>query len=151
MRADPVLLGDAAATERAGSALAERLRAGDVVALFGNLGAGKTTFARGVLRGLGLRGDVPSPTFPLVLAYDPPDVRLPVWHVDLYRVEAPEELEELGLEEAREAGVLLIEWPERLPRLWKDALRLHLDPAPGGGRALTAEVPPAWGSRWPPT
>lgn len=133
-----------------GRSLAVQLRAGDVVALSGGLGAGKTSLVRGVLAGLGHKGDVPSPTFPIVLVYDPPEVRLPVWHVDLYRVEHPEELEELGLEEALPAGALLIEWPDRLPRLWAHALLLHLEPLAEGGRALTAEVPPAWGSRWPP-
>jgi tRNA threonylcarbamoyladenosine biosynthesis protein TsaE len=143
-----LVLPDAAATERLGAALAERLRVGDVVALFGSLGAGKTTLARGILRGLGHGGDVASPTFPIVQTYDPPDTRLPVWHVDLYRIEESAELEELGLEEARPEGVLLIEWPERLPWLWPETLRLRLEEIPGG-RALTAQVPAAWGDRWP--
>jgi tRNA threonylcarbamoyladenosine biosynthesis protein TsaE len=143
-------LDDAEATEALGRALAERLREGDVVALYGTLGAGKTTLARGVLRGLGHEGDVASPTFPIVQAYEPPDTRLPVWHVDLYRIEAAEELAELGLDEAREGGALLIEWPERLARLWPEALKLSLAVEDGGRRALTAEVPAAWGARWPP-
>jgi tRNA threonylcarbamoyladenosine biosynthesis protein TsaE len=147
----PIRLDDAAATEALGYALAGALRAGDVVALFGALGAGKTTLCRGVLRGLGHRGDVASPTFPIVQAYAPPDTRLPLWHVDLYRIERPGELVELGLDEALEAAALLIEWPERLPRLWPDALRLTLVAQADGARALTAEVPPAWGARWPPT
>jgi len=145
-----IRLADAEATERFGRRLAPLLRAGDVVALSGALGAGKTTLARGVLRGLGFEGDVASPTFPIVQAYAPPDTRLPLWHVDLYRIERGEEIEELGLEEAREAAALLIEWPERLPRLWPGALRLSLDLRSDGARALTAEVPPAWGTRWPP-
>jgi tRNA threonylcarbamoyladenosine biosynthesis protein TsaE len=142
-----ILLEDADATEAFGYALAGQLRAGDVVALFGTLGAGKTTLSRGVLRGLGFEGDVASPTFPIVQPYatDPP-----LWHVDLYRIERDGELEELGLDEAREEAALLIEWPERLPRLWADALRLSLDIRPDGARALTAAVPPAWGGRWPP-
>ena len=143
-------LEDAEATEAFGRSLAERLRRGDVVALQGTLGAGKTTLARGILRGLGHHGDVASPTFPIVQAYDPPETRLPVWHVDLYRIEAPEELAELGLDEARREGVLVIEWPERLPRLWTDALKLSLTVKEGLRRALTAEVPAAWGARWPP-
>jgi tRNA threonylcarbamoyladenosine biosynthesis protein TsaE len=146
-----IRLADAEATERFGRALAAALRAGDVVALFGELGAGKTTLARGVLRGLGHAGDVASPTFPIVQAYAPPDTRLPLWHVDLYRIERPEELDELGLDEALGEAALLIEWPGRLVRLWPDALRLTLDVEPGGARALTASVPPAWGGRWPPT
>lgn len=143
-------LAAAADTEAIGRALAERLRVGDAVALSGTLGAGKTTLARGVLRGLGFPGDVASPTFPIVQCYQPPDVRIPVWHVDLYRIEDPLELDELGLDEALESAALLIEWPERLPHLWTDTLRLSLRPAADGARALTAAVPPAWGERWPP-
>ena len=143
-------LADAHATEAWGAALADRLRPGDVIALFGTLGAGKTTLARGILRGLGHTGDVASPTFAIVQPYEPPDTRIPAWHVDLYRIEHALELEELGLEEARQEGVLLIEWPERLPALWPEALKLKLEPGGDGGRALTAEVPPAWGDRWPP-
>ena len=142
-----ILLPDEQATERLGEALAARLRAGDAVALFGTLGAGKTTLARGVLRGLGFAGDVASPTFPIVQVYE---TRPPLWHVDLYRIEHPEELEELGLDDARADAALLIEWPERLPRLWPDTLRLSLAIRPDGARALTAEVPAAWGGRWPP-
>ena len=148
-RAVQAYLADAAATEAFGRALAAELRAGDVVALFGPLGAGKTTIARGLLRGLGYSGDVASPTFPIVQTYDPPDTRLPLWHVDLYRIEDPEDLGELGLEDARTEAALLIEWPERLPSLWPEALRLKLR-IEGEGRALTAEVPAAWGDRWPP-
>jgi tRNA threonylcarbamoyladenosine biosynthesis protein TsaE len=142
-----ILLPDEAATERLGRALGARLRAGDVVALSGTLGAGKTTLARGVLRGLGFAGDVASPTYPIVQIYE---TQPPLWHVDLYRIEQPEELEELGLDEARLDAALLVEWSERLPRLWPDALRLNLAIRPDGARALTADVPPAWGGRWPP-
>lgn len=146
-----IRLADADATEAIGRALAAALRVGDAVALFGALGAGKTTLCRGVLRGLGHRGDVASPTFPIVQAYDPPGTRISVWHVDLYRIERASELEELGLDEARSGGAMLIEWPERLPALWPDALSLTLDVEADGSRALTALVPPAWGGRWPPT
>jgi len=145
-----IRLADADATEGFGRALAAALRAGDVIALRGPLGAGKTTLARGILRGLGHRGDVASPTFPIVQTYEPPDARLPTWHVDLYRIEQASELQELGLDEGKQAGVLLIEWPERLPALWPETLRLRLELTEGEGRALTAEVPPAWGTRWPP-
>lgn len=142
-----ILLPDEAATERLGRALGAQLRAGDVVALSGTLGAGKTSLARGVLRGLGFEGEVASPTFPIVQVYE---TAPPLWHVDLYRIEHEEELEELGLDEALSDSALLIEWPERLPRLWPDTLRLTLDIRPDGARALTAGVPPAWGGRWPP-
>ena len=88
---------DEAAMLAVGAALGEVARAGDVIALEGPLGAGKTVLARGILRGLGHEGEVPSPTFPIVLLYEPPALRLPVWHADLYRVERPNELFELGL------------------------------------------------------
>jgi tRNA threonylcarbamoyladenosine biosynthesis protein TsaE len=144
-----MLLQSAEATEQAGNALASQLRAGDVIALFGNLGAGKTTFARGVLRGLGFAEDVASPTFPIVQAYE--ELAVPLWHVDLYRIEDPAELAELALDEARADTALVIEWPERLGELlWADALCLHLVVAGEGQRSLTARVPPAWEERWPP-
>jgi tRNA threonylcarbamoyladenosine biosynthesis protein TsaE len=137
------------ATAAMGVRIAPLLRPGDVVALYGDLGAGKTTLARGILEGLGHEGDVASPTFPIVQPYE--ELPLPVWHVDLYRIEDPEEIEELALDEALDGGVLLIEWPERLgERLWAHALRLVLRRDGEGARALTAEVPPAWGGRWPP-
>jgi len=144
-----IRLADAEATEAFGALLARVLREGDAIALFGALGAGKTTLARGLLRGLGHRGDVASPTFPIVQAYAPPDTRIPLWHVDLYRIEHPSELDEIGLEDARGAAALVIEWPDRLPALWSDALRLTLA-VDGPSRVLTAQVPPAWGERWPP-
>ena len=144
-----MLLSAADETEELGARLAARLRAGDVVALFGDLGAGKTTFTRGLLRGLGFEGDVGSPTFPIVQTYE--ELRVPLWHVDLYRIEDPEELPELALDEARQDVALVIEWPERLGNLlWPGALRLHLTVAEAGARCLTAKVPPAWGDRWPP-
>jgi tRNA threonylcarbamoyladenosine biosynthesis protein TsaE len=143
-------LPDAAATAAAGEALAAALRPGDVVALSGDLGAGKTTFARGLIQALGFDGEVPSPTFPIVIPYAPPELRLPLWHVDLYRIDDPEELEELGLDEARMDSALLIEWPERMGTLlWPDALRLTIERA-GEGRRLTWTAPAAWEGRWPP-
>lgn len=144
-----ILLEDVAATEGVGRSLGAALRPGDVVALHGALGAGKTTLARGLLRGLGFQGDVASPTFPIVQVYEPPDVRLPLWHVDLYRIEDPDEIEELALGDARLDAALVIEWPERLPRLWPEALILRLSVASEGARGLTADVPPAWERRWP--
>jgi tRNA threonylcarbamoyladenosine biosynthesis protein TsaE len=143
-------LPDAEATHAFGQRLAPLLRPGDSVALYGSLGAGKTSLCRGILHGLGFAGDVPSPTFPLLQTYGPPDTRLPVWHVDLYRVERGAELEELGLDDALYDAALLIEWPERLPALWPGTLRLTLGDDPSGGRSLTALVPPAWEARWPP-
>jgi tRNA threonylcarbamoyladenosine biosynthesis protein TsaE len=139
----------AEATEALGASLGRMLRIGDVVALYGDLGAGKTTFARGVLRGLGFEGEVASPTFPIVQPYD--DLAVPLWHVDLYRIEDPAELEELALDEALGDAALVIEWPERLgTALWPHALRLSLTRDGEGARALTAVVPAAWEGRWPP-
>lgn len=143
-------LPDPAATAAFGAALAPLLAPGDSIALFGDLGAGKTCLSRGILYGLGFTGDVPSPTFPIVVAYGPPELSLPVWHVDLYRIEDAGELEELGLDQALGEAALLIEWPERLPALWPGTLRLTLARTDGAGRRLTADVPPAWERRWPP-
>lgn len=146
-----IALPRSADTEALGERIARALLPGDVVALFGDLGMGKTTLARGLLRGLGFADEVASPTFPIVLPYDPPAVRLPLWHVDLYRIERFEEIEELALGEMLGEGALLIEWPDRMgAHLWRHSLRLTLTGAPEGGRCLTAGVPPAWGSRWPP-
>lgn len=151
MIAAPMILAGPAATEALGAALAACVRTGDVIALFGDLGAGKTTLARGLIRGLGFEGDVPSPTFPIVIAYDPPDVCIPFTHADLYRIDDPDDAEELGLDDAREHGVLLIEWPERLgARLWADALRIRIDRDDDDRRRLTWEAPAAWEGRWPP-
>lgn len=145
-----LILADPAATERAGAAIAAALRPGDVVALSGELGAGKTTLARGLLTGLGLTSEAPSPSFAIVIAYAPPDVRVPLWHVDLYRVEAAEELDELGLADARADAALLIEWPDRLgDALWADTLRLHLSVEPDGARRLTWICPSSWEARCP--
>lgn len=137
-------------TAEAGATLAGLLRPGDVVALSGDLGAGKTTFARGLIQALGFTGDVPSPTFPIIIPYAPPDLSIPLWHVDLYRIDDPDELEELGLDEARMDSALLIEWPERMgSMLWPDALRLHFH-RDADARRLTWTAPAAWEGRWPP-
>jgi len=142
-------LADAAATEAFGAALAPLVRAGDVVTLQGPLGAGKTSVARGLLAALGLAGEAPSPSFAIVQPYAPPETRLPVLHVDLYRIDDPAELEELGLDEALADSLLVIEWPEHAPGRWPDALALHLAIEPDGARRLTAQVPAAWTARWP--
>ena len=143
-----MILPDEAATSRAGAALADVMRPGDVITLSGPLGAGKTTLARALLRALGEEGEVPSPSFALVQPYDALD--LPVWHVDLYRLDRPEELAELGLGDILDRGALLIEWPERAPGAWPEALALSLDPLAGEARRLTAQVPASWEGRWPP-
>ena len=141
-------LADEAATIAAGETLAKLLLPGDVIALTGDLGAGKTTLVRGLLQALGHDGEVPSPSFALVQPYE--DVDPPVWHADLYRVEDDAELVELGLDSLGD-GVLIVEWPERAgPGAWPDALRLSLEILDPKRRRLTAEVPAAWEGRWPP-
>ncbi len=95
-----------------GARIAEMLRPGDMVGLAGNLGAGKTTLARALVRHLLPGEEVPSPTFTLVQIYDVRQFK--IWHADLYRVKARSELRELGFEEALEDGVLLVEWPDRM-------------------------------------
>jgi tRNA threonylcarbamoyladenosine biosynthesis protein TsaE len=141
-----VILDDEAATARLGARLASRVRPGDVITLSGPLGVGKTALARGFLAALGHEDEVPSPSFSIVQPYE--DLDPPVWHVDLYRIEDPSELEELGPDAAAHA-VLLVEWPERAGA-WPDALALSLDFGQDGDRILTAEVPPSWEGRWPP-
>jgi tRNA threonylcarbamoyladenosine biosynthesis protein TsaE len=127
--------------------VAAQARVGDILALSGDLGAGKSCFARGFLRGLGYQGDVPSPTFTLVQPYD---TEPPVWHVDLYRLDTPDEAAALGLDEAYDDQVTLIEWPERLGALLPhDALRISIDGAGEATRRLTVSVPPSWEGRWP--
>lgn len=127
------VLEDLAATRRLAERLAERLAPGDVIGLSGELGAGKTTFARAVIRALGDESEVPSPTFTLVQTY-----RLPpgtVWHFDLYRIEKPEEAYELAFEDALHEGISFIEWPEKLgPLLPPDWLEVRLSIEPDGMR-----------------
>jgi len=134
-------------TAAAGAALARASRSEDIITLSGPLGVGKTAFARGFIAALGHAGEVPSPSFAIVQPYNA--IEPPVWHVDLYRIEDPSEIEELGLDAAAGA-VLLVEWPERAgENKWPDALRLSLEFAQGGDRILTAKVPPSWEGRWP--
>ncbi len=141
-------LADAAATAAVGARLAPCLRVGDIVTLEGPLSAGKTTLVRGLIAALGHDGEVPSPSFAIVQPYEA--LRPPLWHVDLYRIEHPRELAELGLDDIQEIGVLLIEWPGRAGHgAWPDALALSLGVEPDGSRALTAVVPAAWEGRWP--
>lgn len=143
-------LADPDASLALGARLASVARPGDVIALSGPLGAGKTSIARGLLAALGLEEEAPSPSFAIVQPYDPPEVRFPVLHVDLYRIEDPDEAEELGLDDARYDSLLIVEWPERFDAAyWHDALWLSLEVTPDGARALTAKVPAAWRDRWP--
>ena len=144
-----MMFGNEAATLDFGHCLAGLLRPGDVITLSGPLSAGKTTLVRGLLASLGHAGEVPSPSFAIVQPYE--GLKLPVWHVDLYRIESRDELAELGLDEIRSEGVLIVEWPEHAgPGMWPEALALSLNVLEDGARALTAQVPAAWESRWPP-
>ncbi|NCP62903.1 MAG: tRNA (adenosine(37)-N6)-threonylcarbamoyltransferase complex ATPase subunit type 1 TsaE [Alphaproteobacteria bacterium] len=104
-------------TQALAVSLAKQARVGDIIYLKGTLGMGKSTFARAFIRHLADNPhiEVPSPTFTLVQSYT--DLSLPVWHFDLYRLNSPEEIEELGLDEALSTAVSLIEWPERLGRM----------------------------------
>ena len=140
-------LKDEAATLSVGRRLAKSLRTGDVITLSGKLSAGKTTLVRGLLDALGHRGEVPSPSFAIVQPYE--ELEPALWHVDLYRIESVTELEELGLEDIRADGVLIVEWPEHAPGAWPEALALSIKVAEDGSRALTAIVPPSWEDRWP--
>ncbi len=131
-------LPDLSAVDRLGAAIAGRLTAGDAVLLRGDLGAGKTTLARAILTALGHQGETPSPTFTLLQSYD---LTLPIAHLDLYRLKRPEEIEELGLDDALSEGAALIEWPEQADGyLPSDALTVALSSDPrsaalsGGGR-----------------
>lgn len=133
-------------TAAAGAALARVARKGDVITLSGPLGVGKTAFARGFIGALGHEAEVPSPSFAIVQPYE--DLDPPVWHVDLYRIENVSEIEELGLD-AADAAVLLVEWPDRAGEgAWPGALDLSLDFAQDGARILTAKAPPSWEGRW---
>ena len=142
-------LADEAATAAVAQQLADQIKGGDVIALSGELGAGKTSFVRHLLAALGHAGEVPSPTFAIVQPYD--HMMLPVWHADLYRIEDPSELAEIGLDSIGDDAVLLVEWPERAgPAAWPHALHLTLEIIGPEQRRLTAEVPAAWEGRWPP-
>jgi tRNA threonylcarbamoyl adenosine modification protein YjeE len=127
---EAIALPDPEATMQLGAGIARRLKPGDCVALWGDLGAGKTTLARAMLRALGVTEDVPSPTFTIVQRYETPD--LVVNHYDLYRLKSAREMRELGFDEALEDGAVLVEWPERAPEvLPPDALHVRLSLSDG--------------------
>jgi hypothetical protein len=138
-----IALPDLDATTRLGASIAGGLRAGDAVALWGDLGAGKTTLARAILHALGVTEDVPSPTFTLVQSYETcPKVA----HYDLYRLKSARELEELGFDDALAEGVVLVEWPERAPEaLPPEALHVRLA-VRDGMRIARLTGPARWGN-----
>jgi hypothetical protein len=128
-----VALPDLDATALLGAGIAGALQRGDAVALWGDLGAGKTTLARAILNALGVNEDVPSPTFTLVQNYE---TLPPVSHYDLYRLKTARELEELGFEDALDNGAVLVEWPERAPEaLPPETLHVRLGTQNGARRA----------------
>jgi len=133
-------------TEALASTLAPLLHAGDTLLLAGEIGAGKTAFARALIRArLGRFEDVPSPTFTLVQNYDAGDCD--IWHADLYRLTAPDDVLELGLDAAFDEAICLIEWPDRLGATCpKDALRLAFEAGPSGHN-VTISGPETWLAR----
>jgi tRNA threonylcarbamoyladenosine biosynthesis protein TsaE len=142
-------LPDAAATTRLGAAIAAALRVGDVVALSGGLGAGKTTLARAIIAALGYRGEVPSPSFAIIESYDPPALRLPVVHADFYRLAQPAEVEELGLDDSRAHAVLIAEWPDHAGGFAHEpaCLAITLEGLPQGRRGEVADAVVGGGRR----
>ncbi len=141
-------LPDLRAMEAFGARIADRLRPGDVVALSGGLGAGKTTLARGIIAALGHRGEVPSPTFTILETYDA--LRLPLVHADFYRLERPQEADELGLDDYRLGAALIAEWPEHAGGFANErgclavTLEIH-----GDGRRAIVEPGADWVGRLP--
>jgi tRNA threonylcarbamoyladenosine biosynthesis protein TsaE len=122
-------------TADVGRSLAATVSAGGVVLLQGDLGAGKTAFVRGLAEGLGIQGDeVSSPTFTLVQEYR--GGRLPLFHVDLYRLNEPREIDDLGLDEIADDGVLAIEWAEKMPAPPRGSIRVRITDEGGDGRRI---------------
>lgn len=141
-----IVLADEGATAALAATVAPLLRPGDVVALSGEIGAGKTTFARALIRTLAGNAalEVPSPTFTLVQPYS--ETRIPVAHFDLYRLAAGAELDELGFDDAESAGIALVEWPERAPGRFGGALSVRLAAA-GAGRLAVLSGEGDWPAR----
>ncbi|MBI1402751.1 MAG: tRNA (adenosine(37)-N6)-threonylcarbamoyltransferase complex ATPase subunit type 1 TsaE [Porphyrobacter sp.] len=147
-------LPDLAAMAEYGARIAAALRPGDVVALEGGLGAGKTTLARAILAALGHEGEVPSPTFTIIETYAAPPLRVAVVHADFYRLEDPSELAEIGLDDYREGAVLIAEWPDHAGGFAQEAgcLAITLEGAGQsgeGGRIAIARGGADWVGRMP--
>lgn len=140
-------LPDEAATRALGARLAPVLRPGDILALWGDLGAGKSTLARGLIQAaMGEEIEVPSPTFTLVQIYDLPDCQL--WHMDLYRLDDPEDVFELGVEDAFAEAACVIEWPDRMgAHLPLHRLDVRIDQDGTSRRATLSAPAGAWHGR----
>ena len=140
MSAVTIPLPDLAAVQALGSVIAGQLQAGDVVALSGGLGAGKTTLARAIISALGYAGEVPSPSFSIIEVYDPPAVRLPLVHADFYRLDDPREADELGLDDYRQGAALIAEWPDHAGGFAHEpgCLSIALENAEDGRQAIVA-------------
>ena len=123
-----IALKDEAATAALAQRMAPYLSPGDVVALNGGLGAGKTSFARALIRALSgvdeAEREVPSPTFTLVQSYETPAGR--IHHFDLYRIQSSDELTEIGWDEALADGIVLVEWPDRAPGIFPPGTQMRL-------------------------
>ena len=143
-------LPDLAAMAAFGSRVAGRVQAGDVIALEGGLGAGKTTLARSIIAGLGYDAEVPSPTFTIIETYDAPPLRVPAAHADFYRLEHPSEALELGLDDYRESSVLIAEWPDHAGGFAHEAgcLTIMLE-TKGEGRIAIVKPGADWLGRLP--
>jgi tRNA threonylcarbamoyladenosine biosynthesis protein TsaE len=143
-------LPDLAAMTLFGGRIADLLEVGDVIALSGGLGAGKTTLARAILAGLGYNGEVPSPSFSIIETYDPPQLRLAAIHADFYRLKDPQEAEELGLDDYREGAAMIAEWPQQAGGFAHEpaCLSILLENA-GQGRIAIVEPGPEWLERLP--
>jgi tRNA threonylcarbamoyladenosine biosynthesis protein TsaE len=136
-------------TDRIAASLASIAQPGDVLALFGDLGTGKTTFARAFVRALtDADNEVPSPTFTLVQTYDTPKGE--IWHCDLYRLAKPDDAIELGIEEAFAEAICLIEWPERLGRLLPPSRLAISFTLVGSARTITLDGDAHWHQRLQP-
>ena len=124
-------------TRTIGMKLAEHLKAGDVVLLEGDLGAGKSEMARGIARGLGIQGPIPSPSFTIMQMYE--TGRLPLYHFDWYRLNSVDELYEMGMDEYLGGdGVAVVEWPSQCPEAIPEThLAVHLTPVGDSEREVT--------------
>ncbi|MCP5389720.1 MAG: tRNA (adenosine(37)-N6)-threonylcarbamoyltransferase complex ATPase subunit type 1 TsaE [Novosphingobium sp.] len=138
-------LPDLAAMARFGADIAAQLRPGDVIALSGGLGAGKTTLARAIIAALGHGGEVPSPSFAIIELYDGPEMRVPLVHADFYRLERPADAQELGLDDYRDGAALIAEWPENAGGFAHDPACLAISLEYGGeGRIAIVEGGRDW-------